>query len=174
MAAGTSGITPACRELAQDSRKGKPQSSSRDLARGSAAVNRIKDYTGFAIWFAGLGYLALWPVASPDLDGKPFGAFMFCRDVSLSVLDLLCNSAHPLQLPPTLHALGFLSTMFVTVRLLQYALKRARRALASSAVGMSVPMTRLPNVVPSPQRKPTRPLCPVKPRTHFGLRGMPR
>ena len=137
-------------------------------------MNRFKDYTGFAIWFAGLGYLALWPLTSSDLDGKPFGASILCRDASLSVLDLLCNSAHRLQLPPILHALGFLSTMFVTVRLLQYALKRSRRALASRAADMSVLMTRLPNVVPPPRRKPTRPLRPVKPRTHFGLRGMPR
>ena len=79
-----------------------------------------------------------------------------------------------MPLPPILHALGFLSTMFVTVRLLQYALKRSRRALASRAADMSVLMTRLPNVVPPPRRKPTRPLRPVKPRTHFGLRGMPR
>ena len=70
-------------------------------------MNRIKDYIGFAIWFAGLGYIVLWPVTSPDLGGKPFGASIFCRDASLSVLDLLCNSAHPLQLPPSLHALGF-------------------------------------------------------------------
>src|SRR5512140_1301095 len=114
MAAGTSGITPLCREFAQDSRKGNPQSSSRDLARGSAAMNRIKDYLGFAIWFAGLGYIALWPVTSPDLGGKPFGASVFCRDTPLSVLDFLCHSAHPLQLPPNLHMLGFLSALFVT------------------------------------------------------------
>ena len=44
-------------------------------------MNRIKDYIGFAIWFAGLGYVALWPVSSPDLDGKPFGASIVCHDV---------------------------------------------------------------------------------------------
>lgn len=136
-------------------------------------MNRIKDYTGFAIWFSGLGYIALWPVASLGLDGKPFGASLFCHDVSLSLLDLLCNSAHPLQLPPGLHALGFLSTMFVTFRLLQYALKRLRRALASRAANLSALIARLPDIVP-PRRKPTRSLRPLKPRTHFGLRGMPR
>ena len=43
-------------------------------------MNRIKDYTGFATWFCGLGYIALWPLTSPDLGGKPFGASLLCRD----------------------------------------------------------------------------------------------
>ena len=137
-------------------------------------MNRIKDYIGFAIWFAGLGYIALWPVSSPDLGGKPFGASIFCRDVTLSVLDLLCNSVHPLLLPPTLHALGLLSTLFVAVRLLLCVLKRWRRAVGSRAADMSALITRLPGAVAPPRRKPVRALRPVKPRTHFGLRGMPR
>jgi hypothetical protein len=137
-------------------------------------MNRIRDYTGFATWFCGLGYIALWPVTSPDLGGKPFGASIFCRDTSLSVLDLLCNSAHPLQLPANLHALGFLSAIFVAVRLLLYAIRRSRRAIASRAAGMSALMTRLPDAVALLRRKPAPPLRPVKPRTHFGLRGMPR
>ena len=137
-------------------------------------MNRVKDYTGFATWFSGIDYIALWPVTSPDVGGKPFGASIFCRDVSLSVLDFLCNSAHPLRLPPTLHALGFLSTVFVTVRLLLYAIKRSRRAVGSRAVEMSALMAQLPDAVPPPPRKPKPPFRPVKPRTHFGLRGMPR
>jgi len=137
-------------------------------------MNRIKDYSGFAIWFAGLGYIVLWPVTSPDLGGKPFGASIFCRDVSLGVLDLLCNSALPLQLPSNLHVLGFLSALFVAVRLLMYAIKRSRRAVGTRAADMSALVTRLPDAVAPPWRKPMRPLRPVKPRTHFGLRGMPR
>ena len=81
-------------------------------------MNRIKDYAGFAIWFAGLGYIVLWPLTSPEFGGKPFGASIFCRDGSPSALDLLCNSAHPLQLPPGLHAMGILSAIVVMVRLL--------------------------------------------------------
>ena len=137
-------------------------------------MNRIKDYIGFAIWFAGLGYIALWPVTSPDLGGKPFGASIFCRDTPLSVLDFLCNSALPLQLPPNLHVLGFLSALFVTLRLLLYAFKRSRRAVGTRAADMSARMTRLPDAVAPPRRKPVRVLRPVKPRTHFGLRGMLR
>jgi hypothetical protein len=137
-------------------------------------MNRIRDYTGFATWFSGLGYIVLWPLTSPDLGGKPFGASIFCRDNSLSLLDLLCNSAHPLQLPPALHALGFLSTVFVTVRLLVYAVRRSRRAAGSSAAEASALIARSPVAIQKPQRrKPAPPLRPVKPRTHFGLRGMP-
>ncbi len=138
-------------------------------------MNRIKDYTGFAIWFSGLGYIVLWPVASVDLSGQPFGAAIFCRDVSFGVLDLLCNSAYRLPLPPGLHALGFLSTLFVAARLLLYAVKRSRRVVANRAVDTSALMARLPATVPPPprRRKPTSPLRPVKPRAHFGLRGVP-
>src|ERR1700690_1639783 len=59
MATGVLGITPERRGLAQDSRKGIPQSSARDQARGSAAMNRVWDYIGFAFWFAGLGFILL-------------------------------------------------------------------------------------------------------------------
>ena len=46
----------------------------RDHAWGSAAMNRIKDYTGFVGWFAGLGYIVLWPLTVDNLSGQPFGA----------------------------------------------------------------------------------------------------
>jgi hypothetical protein len=138
-------------------------------------VNRFKDYTGFATWFSGLGYIALWPVTSPDLRGKPFGASLFCRDGALSLLDLLCNSAHPLRLPLALHALGFLSAVFVTVRLLVYAVRRSRRPAGRSAAGAAALSEQIPvAILKPPRRKPAPPLRPVKPRTHFGLRGMPR
>ena len=137
-------------------------------------MNRIKDYIGFALWFAGLGYIVLWPVTSPDLGGKPFGASIFCRDTPISVLDFLCNSALPLQLPPNLHVLGFLSALFVAVRLLLYALKRSRRAVGPRAADSSALVMQRPDAVPPPRQKPVRVLRPVKPRTHFGLRGMPR
>jgi hypothetical protein len=134
-------------------------------------MNRIKDYAGFAGWFAGLGYIVLWPITAADLDGKPFGASIFCRDGAPSLTDFLCNAAHPLALPPGLHALGFLSAVFVTARLLVHTIKRMRRAAglhASTAVANSAA------VVPLPQRKPAPARRAVKPRSHFGLRGPPR
>ena len=27
-------------------------------------MNRIKDYSGFAAWFVGLGYIVLWPLTT--------------------------------------------------------------------------------------------------------------
>jgi hypothetical protein len=138
-------------------------------------MNRIKDYVCFAICFVGLGYIALWPVTSPDLGGRPFGAALFCRDTPLGALDFLCHSALPLQLPPNLHVLGFLSALFVTVRLLLRALKRSRRAAGADAADLSARVPRMPDAVaPPPRQKPLRLPRPVKSRTHFGLRGMPR
>ena len=138
-------------------------------------MNRIKDYTGFAAWFTGLGYIALWPVTSPDLGGRPFGATIFCRDGALELLDMLCNSPHPLRLPPALHMLGFLSAVFVAVRLLVYAVRRRRRAAAARAAKASALIVRLPATTQTPvRRKPAPARRLVKPRAHFGLRGMPR
>ncbi len=136
-------------------------------------MNRIKDYAVFAGWFAGLGYIVLWPVTASDLGGKPFGASIFCRDNSFSVLDLLCNSAHPLQLSAGLHVLGFLSAIFVTAQLLLHAIKRARRAAGKGArMAASSPTGQNTATLTPPPRKPAPPRRWVKPRTHFGLRGM--
>ena len=137
-------------------------------------MNRIKDYAGFVGWFAGLGYIVLWPVTAADLGGKPFGASIFCYDGAPSLTDFLCHSAHPLLLPPGLHLLGFLSAVFVTTRLLVHAIRRTRRAAGTRAAVKSSPMARIPAaLVPMSQRKPAPRRSPVKPRTQFGLRGMP-
>ena len=133
-------------------------------------MNRIKDYGGFVGWFAGLGYIVLWPVTAVDLGGKPFGASIFCQDCSPGLVDFLCKSAQPLHMPPGLHVLGFLSAMFVTIRLLVYAIRRTRRV-----AGANVPEARIPAAsAPPPLRKPAPPHRTVKPRTHFGLRGVPQ
>ena len=133
-------------------------------------MNRIKDYAGFVGWFAGLGYIVLWPITTADLGGKPFGASIFCYEGAPSLTDLLCNSAHPLHMPSGLHVLGFLSAAFVTIRLLLHAIRRTRRA-AGSPVS---PTVRIPTALAqAPQQKPAPRRPPIKPRTHFGLRGMP-
>jgi hypothetical protein len=140
-------------------------------------MNRIKDYTSFAIWFAGLGYIVLWPLTAPEWDGRPFGTPIFCRDNSLSTLDLLCNSAHSLPLPPGLHALGFMAAVFVTTRLLYFAVWRSRRSAGAEAANSpAAPVNRIQiAMLQPPKRKapPRPPLRSVKPRNHFGLRGMP-
>lgn len=132
-------------------------------------MNRIKDYTGFVGWFAGLGYIVLWPLTVDNLSGQPFGAAIFCSDSPISVPEILCHAAHPLRMPLGLHALGFMSAVFVTIRLLVYAVRR------SWPSGAAPPKERISAVLPPPlPRKPALPGRYVKPRTHFGLRGMPR
>jgi len=133
-------------------------------------MNRIKDYAGFVGWFAGLGYIVLWPITADDLGGKPFGASIFCTEGAPRLTDLLCNSAQPLHMPVGLHVLGFLSAAFVTIRLLLYTIRRTRRA----AGGPVSPPVRIP-VAPAqaPRQKPASRRPPIKPRAHFGLRGMP-
>jgi hypothetical protein len=137
-------------------------------------MNRVKDYIRFTVWFAGFGYIVLWPVTSPDFSGRRFGAAIFCRDNSLSLLDLLCNSAHTLRLPPTLHAIGSLSAIVVIVRLLLYAVKRWRRTPASGVANAAMSTAPTSAAVAPSWRNAARPLRLVKPRTHFGLRGTPR
>jgi len=108
-------------------------------------MNRLRDYGGFIGWFAGLGYIVLWPVT---------GAY----------------SAHPLELPPGLHLLGFLSAVFVTARLLMHAIRRTRRA-AGKVAGLQVNPAA---VAPPVERKPQPVRRVVKPRKEFGLRGVQR
>jgi hypothetical protein len=138
-------------------------------------MDRIKDYFGFIGWFAGLGYIVLWPVTAADLGGKPFGHSIFCFESSTSLVDFLCNSAHPLQLPAGLHALGFLSAIFVTLRLLVHAFRRSRRrayAEAAATAALAARISAKPAQAQRPIGPPRRP--PVKPRAQFGLRGMAR
>ena len=67
-------------------------------------MNRVWDYIGFAVWFAGLGYIAMW----------------------------LAGPVDHVTLPPALHALGVASAMFVPLRLVCRAVGR-RRAAAGAA-----------------------------------------
>jgi hypothetical protein len=141
-------------------------------ARAERIMDRIKDYIVFSAWFSGLGYIALWPIMGDDVSGITMGAAIFCRDGSLGLLALMCNSAAPLRLPPGLNALGLLSALFVSTRLLVRIVRRSRRALrnrrrASDAVAECPPADDGP-----PPRAP-RPRYPTVPaRSHFGLRGV--
>jgi hypothetical protein len=128
-------------------------------------MDRFKDYVGFAIWFAGLGYIVLWPLTAPNAAGQLFGASVVCQ---AHALEWLCNSSRPLMLPPILHVIGMLSAISVTVRLLLIGLRRARRTGIAPApeAGLQQPQPL--------RRKFRRPPAPVKPRSHFGLRGTQR
>jgi len=100
-------------------------------------MTRVWDYISFAIWFAGLGYVAMWLLGSPDHS----------------------------TLPSSLHAIGMAAAVLVPVRLFLLIVKRRRAPPA---------IPRQPAVVlRPPRRKTTYPLRAVKPRSHFGLRGVP-
>jgi hypothetical protein len=129
-------------------------------------MNRIKDHTYFATCFAGFGYIVLWPLTADEFGAAPLSASVFCYPGVADWLGFLCNSTHPLRLPPGLHALGFISALFATARLLLCLYKRSRRP-APPASALQV----VPEAPPLPPRRPRPPLPSVKPRTQFGLRG---
>jgi hypothetical protein len=137
-------------------------------------MNRIKDYTCFAACFVGLGYIVLWPITANELNGEAFGASVVCHDGSFGIMDFICSSSHPLRMAPGLHAIGFMSAVFVTTRLLYSAVKRSRLASRARGPAASSAAMQTPDepAVPPP-RKPRLPRSTVKPRTHFGLRGVP-
>ena len=101
-------------------------------------MTRVWDYISFAIWFAGLGYIVMWLLGSPD----------------------------HLMLPPALHAIGMAAAVLVPVRLLLRIVKRRRARAGHRARQPAV-------VLRPPRRKATYPVRAVKPRSHFGLRGVP-
>jgi hypothetical protein len=126
----------------------------------------------FAIGFAGLGYIVVWPITSPDFDGHRFGIAIFCRDGLAGLLDPLCDSSHALTLPPSLHVFGFAAALIVIGRVLVYALKRSRQVNGDPAIDPSLEAR---TNAPAPLwRKPPRRARAVKPRAQFGLRGTPR
>jgi hypothetical protein len=81
----------------------------------------------------------------------------------------LLGSPHHLVLPPALHAIGVAAAVLVPVRLLLRIVKR-RRAAAGAV--LAVPPHRAAVLRP-PRRKASYPVRTVKPRSHFGLRGVP-
>jgi cytochrome b561 len=100
-------------------------------------MNRVWDYLGFTVWFAGLGYIVMWLLGSP----------------------------HHLVLSPGLHGLGVAAALLVPVRLLL-------RAVGRRPAAPKVPPRTPAAVLRPPRRKSTYPIRQVKPRSHFGLRGV--
>ena len=116
-------------------------------------MNRCKDYACFIIWFAGLSYMALWPLSAHGVGGIGLGGDW--------------------ELPPTLHVIGLAAAVFVNIKIVQLVLARFRKPRAAQAE----PNPLTPDLVaarlnvgrwkaPSAQT--------VKPREQFGLRGTER
>jgi hypothetical protein len=113
-------------------------------------MDRCKEYSCFALSFAGLGYIVLGLLTSFALGGDAFGI-----------------AAHSTVLPPALNASGTLAAIFAVARLLFLAVRRWRSRHPSPLQPQSA--AALPLVLKSYRLPP-----PVKPRSHFGLRGVPR
>jgi len=112
-------------------------------------MDRCKEYSCFALSFAGLGYIALRLLTS-----LPFG-----------------NGAagvHAPVLPPALNVIGAMAAVFAVVRLLSIAVRQRRSPLPAA---IPQPAAALPL---APRQNSFRTPPPVKPRSHFGLRGIPR
>lgn len=121
----------------------------------------VRDYLGFAVWFAGIGYLVLWPLTD-GANGMPFGGSYLC---GTGVLSFLCDFDHPLTLPPALHLLGALSTMAVVAQLATRVLRRLRRPTTA------IQDPRLSVLADPRARRSTLQVARrVKPRSEFGLR----
>jgi hypothetical protein len=121
-------------------------------------VNRVGDYCGFAIRFVGVGYIALLPLAAP-----PPVAKAACQTLAP---DYLCYLPHVFSLPPGLHILGIICTGGLGIYLIVRRLSRWRRDRAQRTLVLAA---RMPAALTRPSRR--APARPVKPRSHFGMRG---
>ena len=115
-------------------------------------MNRCKDYIRFAAWFAGLSYLALWPLTTHGIGGIGLGAAW--------------------TLPPTLHAVGLLAAAYVVLRMLSMLVRHWRERRAAAAVPAITPEFAAARLQPPRWRVPAGARA-VKPRSHFGLRRAP-
>jgi hypothetical protein len=124
----------------------------------------VRDYLGFAILFAGIGYMVLWPLTAGGND-MPFGGSYVCNSHALSVI---CDLDQPLTLPPALHVLGAISAMVVIGQLAWRVLRRLWRP---AGVGTATPDPRVSALVdPRARRSTMRISRQVTPRREFGLR----
>lgn len=130
-------------------------------------MERCKDYFRFAVWFAGIGYAVLWPLAAVGHGKLLFGTSFICSGAGRGVTAALCELPHPVSLPLGLHLMGSAAAIAVVLRLCWRLLRRVRtRPVGMPAIRLAEPSP------PRPSQAPTRRRT-VKPRTHFGLRGVP-
>jgi hypothetical protein len=140
-------------------------------------MNRFQDYLCFAVRFAGLGYIVLWPVSTPA-HGELFGTSLICTGKTADVFALICRMPHPLQMSIGLHAAGALCAVLATLHILLRLIGRARRRRRRlSAVPAVSPVAVVPPPAPKSRLRwrhlpPPRKL--LQARSQFGLRGMPQ
>jgi hypothetical protein len=148
-------------------------------------MDRVKDYICFAVWFIGLSYVALWPMAVPDsvvtwlTPQAP--APRACGGLVVASLQELCRAHETVALSPGLHAIGMLAAFWVTARLMLLLLLRLARLLVPRAVQDLLSPARMHVVLRRPltllmrhrSRQPASPRY-VPRRREFGLRGPSR
>jgi hypothetical protein len=132
---------------------------------------RCRDYLDFAVRFFGLGYVALWPLSTPDR-GDLFGASVLCNG---GLFDAVCDLPHPLRFGIGFHAAGVLCALLAVLGFAAAGMRRVRRRSGVVTPDVSLPASP-PSALAAPKR-PRRPVPPprknVPPRDHFGLRGVP-
>lgn len=134
-------------------------------------MNRVKDYIQFAVCFAGLGYIAFWPLTAHDNTIARFEASLICDGPFSALTDAICRVPHAVTLSPGLHLLGQLAAATVVLRCLMRRWQRRRRAFSGTIIippELHSPIQRLPAM----RRPAAPPPRPVKPRRQFGLRGV--
>ena len=133
-------------------------------------MDRCRDYFSFAVWFAGIGYAVLWPLAAIGNGGRLFGASFLCGGSGRGIMAALCGLPHPISLPLGLHLMGLAAAIAVAMQLSRRLLRRGRTRLAVPPV--TVNCTCVSGGVPvRPSQAPMRRRRVVNPRKHFGLRG---
>jgi len=148
-------------------------------------MDRVKDYICFIVWFVGLSYVALWPMAVPDVvmswlwPEAPISRG--CGGLSVVSLRELCQVHAAATLSPGLHFIGLLAAFWVTVRLMALLMLRLARALLPRGATHPSPLARFPAalrrllaVLTWRRCRPAPPPRYVPPRREFGLRGPPR
>ncbi len=133
-------------------------------------MERCRDYLYFATWFAGIGYAVLWPLAALGHGGRLFGASVLCGGSPRGLTAALCGLPHPLVLPLGLHLVGSAAAATVGARLSWRLLRRMRARFSAAPIATQSTSVVLP---PDPPHVSLRRLRAVKPRTQFGLRGVP-
>lgn len=130
-------------------------------------MNRVQDYVQFSVRFAGLGYIALWPLTVHDGAIAELEASLICGGRFLT--EVICRLPQPFALPPGLHLMGLASALAVVALCLWRRLIRLRSLRRPLPVqsAATVPLARKPAGLTERPR-------PVKPRREFGLRGAPR
>lgn len=123
-------------------------------------MERFKDYAGFAARFTGLAYVIVWALVSPDTDAP--AAALLCPQLAATLP--LCD---PASLPPGLHLMGALAACFVAGDAM-FSLRRTARKNSGNGARAPTPQPAMP------LRHRTIATSKVKPRSHFGLRGIPR